>query len=701
MLISRKFYPIIFCGILAILGSPLVSAADYQYTIEDDWISLSDGTRLAVTYYKPVDDEVVGAKFPVLLEMLPYRKDDISRSSSHPNYDYFARQGLGMARVDIRGTGSSEGQTPSREYSDREIEDAIEVIAALAELPWSNGKVGMWGISWGGFNAIQVAMRNPPHLTAILAAHASDDLYKNDVHYNDGIFNIDEYVLSINHLNGFMQSPDYAIDEEYFQQRFDREPWLFEVMRQNKDGEFWRDGSLRWHYDQLKIPVYLIGGLLDGYRDTLPRALENLDTPVRAILGPWPHAWPSAVTPGPSWEWRADASNWWRYWLLDDDSENNNFDGQEFRVFLRDGGDVPDSDRETITGKWLALDWPVPMQDIETMNLYPSTSRLLSRSVSDTNRVDTLSVIPGAGVELGEWWGEQLGDMSAVDQNSLNYDSAVLDEEIILLGNPSVTLLAAADSKHANWIVRLEDIHPSGQVSLITGGAINGAQRESSLQPSELSPNEFVMLDVPLHFTTWTFKPGHRIRLAVSNSAFPMYWPSAGANSTLRVDNENSVISLPILKTIPESLNVSMPEADASNSLSSEIVSFAGIEGRPSRSEVIEDANDNSLRFVRESAVAYRIQHPVDSDKTIILESERYTQHTTNNTDGADSGFEAWAEYRLLPAQGRNSTIRYRTTIDLQSDADSFELEIVRTLSDGNGEVRSKRWRERFSREHQ
>lgn len=688
--------------LLLLLGANSVAAvADYQYSIESDWIRLSDGTRLAVTYYRPTSAQASGEKFPLLLEMLPYRKDDISRSSSHPNYDYFARQGLGLARVDIRGTGSSEGQTPGREYSDREIEDAIEVIAALAALPWSNGNVGMWGISWGGFNAIQVAMRNPPHLRAILAAHASDDLYRNDVHYNDGIFNIDEYVLSINHMNGFMQSPDYEIDAEYFEQRFDREPWLFEVLRQSTDGDFWRDGSLRYHYDQLKIPVYLIGGLLDGYRDTLPRILANVDVPVRAVLGPWPHAWPNNAVPAPNWGWRADASEWWRHWLLDDGSASGKFDGKDFRLFVRDGSDAPDSAREEVAGRWLRLDWPLPVEEVETVQFYPAIDATLSSSISPTADTHSLEVLPSAGIELGEWWGEQLGDMQAVDEHSLNYDSAILTEEMTLVGIPLVTLLAAADAKAANWIVRLEDVHPSGQVSLVTGGAINGAQRESILQPSSLPLNEFQQLTVPLHFTTWVFKPGHRIRLAIGNSAFPMYWPSPVSNTSLRINSESTAISLPLLSTTVQQSDVSMPAATESASLPPEIVSIKALESRPYRQEVVSEPDADILRFIRESGATYQLQHPQDSASSFTLESERHTEHYTNNVDGADSGFEAWAEYRLLPAEGRSTTLYFRTTVELHSDATAFELLVTRSLREGETEIRTRQWRERFLRNYQ
>lgn len=161
-----------------------------------------------------------GEHFPVLFEMLPYRKDDSFYIGDYPIYSYFARAGFIMAKVDVRGTGSSEGAVPCREYSDDEIEDAIEVIDQLAGRDDANGMVGMWGISWGGFNAIQVAMRRPDHLHAVAAFHASDDLFHDDVRFIDGAFHINHYALEIDHELGLPATPEYIIDARYLKERF-------------------------------------------------------------------------------------------------------------------------------------------------------------------------------------------------------------------------------------------------------------------------------------------------------------------------------------------------------------------------------------------------------------------------------------------------------------------------------------------------
>jgi uncharacterized protein len=153
---------------------------------------MGDGVRLAATLYMP-DGAKRDEKFPALLEYLPYRKDDGTAAGDYPKHSYFAHRGYVSVRVDIRGFGASEGVAPEREYSEREQEDGEQVIAWLTHQSWSNGNVGMFGISWGGFTALQMAMRHAPGLKAILAVDATAELFHDDVHYVDGMAHIDEF----------------------------------------------------------------------------------------------------------------------------------------------------------------------------------------------------------------------------------------------------------------------------------------------------------------------------------------------------------------------------------------------------------------------------------------------------------------------------------------------------------------------------
>ena len=248
------------------------SAPTYGVRLVQAWIPMKDGIRLSATLYMP-DGAKPQERFPAILEYLPYRKDDATAARDYPIHSYFAHRGFVSVRVDIRGTGTSEGHTPEREYSEQEQTDGIEVISWLAHQPWSNGNVGMMGISWGGFNAMQMAMRNPPGLKAIIAVDATDELFHDDVHYVDGIMHVDEFELDMDMAEGITGAPDYSLDEKVLGPRFETPPWSLLYLKHQHDGPFWR-APVR-PQNEIRVPCFLIGGLLDGYRDSIPRCCST------------------------------------------------------------------------------------------------------------------------------------------------------------------------------------------------------------------------------------------------------------------------------------------------------------------------------------------------------------------------------------------------------------------------------------------
>ena len=281
------------CLILLTVATALSSFASvqpsppaYGIRMEDTWIPMKDGVRLAVKLYMP-DGAKAGDKFPAVLEYHPYRKDDGTAARDYPLYAYFARRGYVCARVDIRGFGGSEGVPTDREYSEQEQLDASQIIAWLAHQPWSNGSVGMMGISWSGFNSLQMAMRHAPELKAIIAVDATAELFHDDVHYMDGIAHVDEFELNMDMAPGITGAPDYTLDEKVLGPRFETPPWSLLYFKHQRDGPFWR--SPVRPYSEIKIPCFIIGGLLDGYRDSVTDMLEQTKAPLKAIMGPWNH----------------------------------------------------------------------------------------------------------------------------------------------------------------------------------------------------------------------------------------------------------------------------------------------------------------------------------------------------------------------------------------------------------------------------
>ncbi len=493
------------------------SAPVHGVELEKTWIPLKDGVRLAATLYRPTPLKA-GERFPALLEYLPYRKDDDEAIRDYGTHMYFARRGYVGVRVDIRGFGASEGTPPDREYSAQEQQDAEEVIAWLAKQPWCNGKVGMLGISWGGFNSIQMALRKPPALKAILAVAATEELFKEDVHYMDGVFHVDEFELTMDLDQGRSGAPDFSLDDSVIGPRMDSTPWSLTYMKHQRDGAFWR-APLR-PIEQLEVPAFLIGGFQDGYRDSIIRMLEKVKAPLKAWIGPWNHGFPNGSDYGPSYEWRDQAVRWFDYWLKGRDTGVL----ADPRVLIyQQHWHPPESHSQDIPGEWRAETWPPAGSTPMTWYLQPD--RRLSPQAPESAR-DLLRYVPSAGVEAGFWWGELLTDQRPVDAFSLTYDSPVLTEEVAILGLPRVRLGVSADAPLADWFVRLSDVAPDGRVTMVTGAGINGAQRNSMAAPEDLVPGKTYSLSFDLHLASWVFPKGHRIRVAVSNALWPMNWPT-------------------------------------------------------------------------------------------------------------------------------------------------------------------------------
>ncbi|MFZ0738978.1 MAG: CocE/NonD family hydrolase [Candidatus Acidiferrales bacterium] len=521
-----------------------VSAPAYGVRLEHQTIPMKDGVRLAVTLYMP-DGAKAGEKFPPILEYLPYRKDDDTFPGDYALHSYFAHHGFVGARVDIRGTGQSEGQTPDREYSQQEQQDGLEVIDWLSRQPWSNGSVGMMGISWGGFNSLQIAMRHPPALKAIIATCATEKLFHDDVHFIDGMMHIDQYELAVDLQIAMTPGPNFPLDEKTLEMRFDNLPWFLNYKRHQRDGEFWDEPERP--LDSIQIPVFLIGGFYDGYRDSVPRMLEQIKSPMRAIVGPWNHNWPNSPDWGPAIEWRDIAVRWWNQWLK---GENTHvMDGPRLAVYMRHAY-APELKLAEIPGEWRSEEgWPP--RGLQPETLYPQPDHSLAANATASG-MDNLKYVPSvgfAGSSPDFWWGELTIDQDQDDKYSLVYETAPLTEDKAILGFPKALLQASATAPLGNWFVRLSDVAPDGAATMVTGAGLSGAQRDSARNPTDLEPGREYPLQIEMHFTSWVFPRGHKIRLAVSNALWPMIWPTPYAMTTaLRLGgNDATHMILPVV----------------------------------------------------------------------------------------------------------------------------------------------------------
>ncbi len=666
-----------------VAAAAAVAAPTYGVRIQKAWIPMHDGVRLAVTLYMP-DGAPAGARFPALLEYLPYRKDDDEAARDLGTHSYFARHGYVGARVDIRGFGESEGTPPGREYSAQEQQDGDEVIAWLARQRWSSGKVGMLGISWGGFNSIQMALRRPPALKAIIAAAATEELFKEDVHYMDGIFHVDEFELTMDLDQGRPGAPDFSLDESVLAPRMDSTPWSLDYMRHQRDGEFWR-APLR-PIEQLQVPALLIGGLQDGYRDSIVRMLERVKAPLKAWIGPWNHGFPNEADYGPLVEWRDQAVRWFDHWLK---GRDNGVMREPRLVIYQQHWHPPGSRSQDIPGEWRSESWPPA--GLAPTALYLQPDHRLAPEPAASGR-DTLRNTPSVGVEAGFWWGELNADQRSIDAYSLTYDSAPLAEDLAIMGLPQVTLQAISDARLADWFVRLSDVAPDGQVTLVTGAGINGAQRRSMSQPQDLTPGQPYSLAVKLHLATWVFPAGHRIRVALTNALWPMNWPTPYplTSSVLLGGAQASRLVLPRVPLHGEAAPPLAPpepiEVPAWRSGNA-----AGGASWPGQwTELRDEVHGRSTVVWQGSTSAAYPWGRFDHSERLTYDID--DAHPEAARVQGDSRYDQAVPDHLLTWIGR---------LDVSSDAQTFFYKYTRTLLRDGIVYRTRSWEEAIPRDHQ
>lgn len=639
--------------------------ADTGFQIIKDWIPMKDGVRLGVTLFVPSDWK--REKIPALLEYLPYRKDDEMAVRDYELHSYFAKRGFVGAAVDVRGTGISEGTLPDREYSEQEQIDGLEVIHWLATQDWSNGNVGMFGISWGGFNSIQLAMRRPPELKAILAVCASDKLFHDDIHYIDGMMHVDEFSLSMDLETAIAPAPDFLISQQVFEERFDRPPWFMKYLEHERNTKFWRKSSLAFHYDAIQIPVYMIGGLLDGYRDSIPRMLSNMKVPMKALVGPWNHAYPHDTDVGPAIEWRQDAVRWWEHWLKGIDT--GMMQEPLVTVFLRDWY-PPSIETKEVLGTWVDLkSWAPKAAPRQILYLNPEHG--LSEIIPETG-VHDLDYVPSAGIEAGLWWGDLTPDQAPADALSLVYDTDPVTKPVLIVGQPKLKLWVSSTARLSDWMVRLSDVAPDSRVSLITGGGLNGAQRDSESKPKDLEPGVIYPLRLDLHFTTWKVPVGHKIRVAISNALWPMIFPTPYEMTTslLMGPKTLSRIILPLLQS-DHDVHPEFPLPDTSESL-------PGVEQHgemwPGPTQVTRNATTRETRFGWEG-----------SDYTIfpwgIQSNHEQLYYRVNDLAPESSSVTGYAE-TVMSLSDR--ILNWSVYLNFTSDLKNFYYQYVRRLIQNN-----------------
>ena len=564
--------------------------------IENVFIELADGCRLAARIWLPADAEA--DPVPAILEYLPYRKRDGTSQRDALTHPYVAGHGYACVRVDMRGNGESDGLMLD-EYTLQEQDDALEVIDWLARQPWCTGAVGMIGISWGGFNGLQVAARRPRALKAVITLCSTDDRYADDIHFMGGCLLNDNLSWASTMFAYSSRPPDPALVGERW-----RELWLHrlehtvllveEWLRHQRRDRQWQHGSVCENFAAIQCPVYAVGGWADGYSNAIPRLLAGLGVPCKGLIGPWAHRYPHFATPGPQIGFLQECLRWWDQWLKDVDT--GIMDEPIYRVWLQESV-PPKAHYKERPGRWVAEpSWPSPNTAALDYGLTAGRLTYLSPSGSSSAQADPFlspsgltrgsipplrdesatsvdaRVKPGhdkheispalneievavrtpqfLGTASGSWCGfganaDAPWDQRADDGMAVCFETEPLAERLEILGAPTLTLDVSSDRPNALLCARLCDVAPDGASLRVTYGLLNLTHRDSHEHPAPLEPGRRYPVRLQLNDIAHAFPPGHRIRLALSTTYWPIAWPSPEA-ATVTVFTAGSRLSLPV-----------------------------------------------------------------------------------------------------------------------------------------------------------
>jgi uncharacterized protein len=690
------------------------------------WIPMEDGVRLAVSLFLP-EEARAGRAVPVVLEALPYRKDDAT-ASYRPEYERLSGEyGYAVARVDVRGTGSSEGAATD-EYPASEQADLCQVIDWLAARPWSTGSVGMYGTSYSGFNSLQVAAERPPALKAVVAIYASDDRYTDDVHYTGGtvkLLDLVDYPLYMVALNALPPVPAIAGPDwrERWRERVeDLEPWLLRWLEEQADGPYWRQGSLRPGYERIACPTMLVAGWADGYRNATFRVLERLAAPCRLLIGPWSHMATDTSLPGPRIDLVPEMVRWWDRWLRG--RRNGVDEAPPVTVFVRHPT-RPAPDLDEHAGVWRDEPaWPPERARTLTLALSdaarspatatpaiptPATATAIPTPATTTPAATTPGAAApattggtgtgagaGGGVDRLEVRGDVGGaawiscaghlpfgqptDQREDDAWSLVYDWP-LDREVEVLGHPRLRARVGASAPVAFLSAKLCDVFPDGTSALVARGFLNLTRRRSLTDPEPLRPGDAEEVELELDATSWVFPAGHRLRLSLAGADWPNLVPPP-APVTLTLERDGSALALPVLEgpspTPPPSLPPPRPGDQTAT----------GAPDPPTRWRVVRDV----LGRASEAEIDHGGRRRLPDGAVLV---ERYRGTVGAREQPGLTWARGSADYRI---EWPEATVATSVRLDLRGDADAFDVRLDLTAHEDDQLRWARSWHRRIPR---
>ncbi|MET8678975.1 CocE/NonD family hydrolase [Streptomyces sp. NPDC004647] len=659
---------------------------------EHVWIPVSDGTRLSARIWRPTSSD--GEPVPAVLEYIPYRKRDLSSVRDSLHHPYIAGHGYACLRVDLRGTGESEGVLAD-EYLEQEQSDAEDVLAWIAEQPWCNGRTGMMGISWGAFSALQVAARRPPSLQAIVIASFTDDRYADDMHYMGGCLLSDNLAEAGTMFAYATCPPDPALVgtrwREMWHERLENSgPWVAEWLRHQRRDDYWRHASVCENYQDVRCPVLASSGWADGYSNAVTRLLEHLDVPRKGLIGPWSHKFPHLGEPGPAIGYLQEVVRWWDHWLKN--ADNSVMDGPMLQTWMQESV-PPSTSYEERPGRWVGEPaWPSPH--------VKQVSRPLSkhRMGAPGDTVDEAEMTVQSPLSVGQFAGKWASynappdlpyDQREEDGGSLVFDSDVLTERVEILGSPTVELDLAVSEPVAMVAARLSDVAPDGRATRVSYGLLNLTHRDGRDEPEALVPGRRYRASVQLNGVAQVFPPGHRMRLSLSTSYWPLAWPPPKP-VLLSVYSGSSTLTLPVRPVAESDENNGRPFGEPEGA---EPIPTTRVTPPDQRWTVSRDliGYNSALEIVKDAGTVHFDGIDLDVGRRAY---ERYD--SVADDFASVRGESTWT----MTFSRADWDVRTVTSTVLRSTETEFLLHATLDGYDGSQRVFSRNWNETIPRDH-
>jgi putative CocE/NonD family hydrolase len=537
-----------------------------KFTRTAAMIPMRDGVKLYTTVYAPKGQQ---APLPFVLLRTPYGIGDGEPRSLREYLKDLADDGYIFAFQDIRGRHKSEGQfVMSRPPRDPKNADAIDegtdtydtIEWLLKNVPNHNGRVGMLGVSYGGWLTVMALLDPHPALRAASPQAPPADMFLGDDFHHNGAFRLSygfEYVAMMETDKG---NASFAFDRydafewylklgalsnvnpKYFKGKMPT--WNDFVAHPNYD-EFWKKQASAPYLTRVTVPTLHVAGWFDQEDFYGPlKTYELLERHDRndqnfLVVGPWNHG-----------GWQGGPGNRLGKVAFGSDT------GKHFRArvqapffarHLKDKGEKSPEALMFQTGsnKWVRHDrWPPKAAVTRKLYFHPEgklafeppadTKPGFDEYVSDPARPVPYRPRPVPPTYPGREWREWMVEDQRFTQHRpdvLTYETEPLEEDVAVAGSLTAHLFAATSGTDCDWVVRLIDVYPEdGELSpgmrgyqlLVIGEPVRARFRKSFEKPEPVVPGEVNPYTIDLHWSHHCFRKGHKIMVQVQSTWFPL-----------------------------------------------------------------------------------------------------------------------------------------------------------------------------------